>query len=361
LLVVCAESLLGTLDRPPFANAAVMSWRYAAADAVREARRCDVLCFGDSQVQVQVLPRVLQESLGGKAFNLALPAGPPSASFFQLQKALRAGARPRAVVVDFTTHGLVLRAQNQLRAWNELVRWPDAAQIALDTHDLTFFSQLTLARLLPSYRMVLDIRSEVVAALGGRDTGGPGPAGFAAHLRNRKLNQGANVLPHNPDHRSLLEPCDDWLLAEAAQRDPTSEMYMRKFLNLARERQIMVFWLLPPVHPAALAERKRRGTEERYTAFVREVQRHYDNVVLLDARNAGLGRAAFCDLAHLSGRSAATLSKAIGSAMRDSLAAGPSAPHFVSLSIQPIEAQSAEPSRLALRSGESQSDSAGSR
>ena len=69
--------------------------RFAALGAEREASDCEVLCFGDSQVKLGVDPRVIEDSLGVRAFNLAILSAPPPASYFLLRCASRPGPGPR--------------------------------------------------------------------------------------------------------------------------------------------------------------------------------------------------------------------------------------------------------------------------
>ena len=129
-LMVLVELGLGRTHR--FDSDLSESWRIKASAARREALRSDVLCFGDSLVEFGLVPQVFEERLGGKAYNLALHAGAPSASYFLLKHALEGGARPKAVVVDFMPHQVTLNPGHEMirrRAWPELATLGDAVDL----------------------------------------------------------------------------------------------------------------------------------------------------------------------------------------------------------------------------------------
>ena len=75
-------------------------WRFSG-HAANKASRHDVLCFGDSLVNHGVIPLIIEQHLGLKAYNFALSGGQSSTSYFQLRRTLEAGAKPSAVLVDF--------------------------------------------------------------------------------------------------------------------------------------------------------------------------------------------------------------------------------------------------------------------
>ena len=69
-------------------------WWLSGQAARRQDHREAVLCFGSSMVKQGVLPRVVSRPLGKPAYNLAMCAGPPPASYFLLRRARQSGARP---------------------------------------------------------------------------------------------------------------------------------------------------------------------------------------------------------------------------------------------------------------------------
>src|SRR3954447_9395190 len=51
------------------------NWRASGRAASGKAVGCEVLCFGDSQVKLGLLPRVIEQRLGRPAYNLAIVGG----------------------------------------------------------------------------------------------------------------------------------------------------------------------------------------------------------------------------------------------------------------------------------------------
>src|SRR5689334_9446274 len=107
MIVMVAAIEAGLRHRVEFTNGEADQWSMKARVASGMARMSSVLCFGDSLVEFAVLPKVIEGRTHRPAFNLALPAGTPAASYFLLKKSLDSGARPRAIVVDFLPLQLV--------------------------------------------------------------------------------------------------------------------------------------------------------------------------------------------------------------------------------------------------------------
>ena len=144
-------------------------WRRDRQAAASEAAAgAEVLCFGDSLVKTGVTPAALEARLDRPVYNLAALGSPVPASYFLLRRALDAGARPRAIVLDANEPQLWGSPyRNFVAAWAELVNPIEALQLARDDGDLGFFS-LYLTNLLPSVRFRLDLRKAVVGGVAGR-------------------------------------------------------------------------------------------------------------------------------------------------------------------------------------------------
>src|SRR5690242_12777653 len=98
-LVLAAESYVARHDLD-FATLWSANWRHGAAAARREGPKSAVLAFGDSLVKDGVAAPVIEARLGRRAYNLAVFNGQAPASYFLLRRALDAGARPAAVLID---------------------------------------------------------------------------------------------------------------------------------------------------------------------------------------------------------------------------------------------------------------------
>jgi hypothetical protein len=353
LLIILVESAIVRHEQPVFSTNAAMNWRFGGRMAATRAAGCDVLLFGDSQVQFNLLPRALEKWTGRRAFNLALHAGPPPASYFQLRKALASGARPKALVVDFQPNVLGMDPQGQARLFSELLRPDEAVDLAMTAGSMDLLCDTVLGSTLASYRDRHEIRSGILGLLKGQDLGRTARFWLTPLWRNWRYNLGANVFPRNPGHDASV-PDDHWLAPPRWSRHRGSVPFVKKFLDLAAAERITVFWLLPPIHPAVMAERGRKGLEEPFSRFVREVQGRYPNVVVLDARGSGYGREVFADLAHLDVRGATVLSADVAAVLDDFLARSGPIPRWVMLPLyrdDPVDVpvEDIDQSRLALK------------
>lgn len=353
VLIVVVEAAIGLHEQPVFSTNAAMNWRFGGRMARTRAIGCDVLCFGDSQVQFNLLPRAFEKWTGRRAFNLALYAGPPPASYFQLRKALAAGARPKALVVDFQPHVLGMDPKGQARLFSELLRPDEAVDLALTARDPDLLFETVIGGSLASYRDRHEIRAGILGLLRGEDLERTARYWLTPLWRNWRYNLGANIFPRNPGHDTAI-PDDHWLAPPRWSRHRGSVAFVKRFLDLAAAERITVFWLLPPIHPSVMAERERKGLEAPFSRFVREVQGRYPNVVVLDARGSGYGREVFADLAHLDARGAAVLSTDIAAILDAFLARSDPIPRWVELPRYrdcPVEVpvEDIDQSRLALK------------
>jgi hypothetical protein len=337
-LIVAVEQFLAARALEFTGNSVLLDWRTTGrAASSREVRRSEVLCFGDSLVKHGIYPPILEASLGRPAFNLAIPAAPPPASYFLLRRALDAGARPRAVIVD--AHAMLLPSRPGLSAgyWPELLTVRELLELSLVARDSRLFTRAALEIALPSARYREAIRARVCASLRGHRP--PGAELYPVLLRNWRVNRGATVSsPRRPPDAlggsdpDAADPREGpGTVAWFAYRVNT--VYLRKLLDLAAARGVAVFWLLPPTSPTHLARTERSGVDARYTAFVRETQARYANVVVFDGRRAGYRREVFSDLTHLDRRGASALSEAVASFIAPYLSGGvpPRAPRWAEL------------------------------
>ena len=331
-LVACVEAFVGrnSLD---FASGVSEDWRATTRAARVEAREAQVLCFGDSIIKYGLLPTVVEARSGRPTFNLAVTSGGPVPSYFLLRRALEAGARPEAVVIDHSP--LMLREAPSLgprlglRIWSELMSSRDILDLSWSTRDPDLGTLCLLAHALPSIRDRFEIRRNLLAALGG------GSASFrllAPHVwRNWNLNRGGQphprVQPWADDGRAVMDAIcpDSWAI------DPVIDAYTRRFLRLAGDRGIKVFWVIPPMIAAIHARRERSGIAAAYTAYARALQDRHSNLVVVDARPACYEPAVFYDPVHLDRQGASIFSADLAEVLSDSLARGAAAPRWITL------------------------------
>jgi hypothetical protein len=329
MLVAAFEGLVAGRDR--FASDLAESWRYKAVAATRGAARAEVLCFGDSMVEFGVVPAAVDGGGGGRAYNLAVHAGHPAASYALLRRVLEAGGRPRAVVIDVMPQQLVKGplAADLRRAWPELAGPREALALARRGRDPGFFAATMLARALPSFKARHEIRRGLAAALGGR--------GYSAReivrvlRRNWDVNLGAQVMPEPRGGQPAVGPPSPELFPDAPRYDPRTVSYVRRFLRLAGSRGVAVFWLIPPLRPDAQRMLETRGQDTTYTRFVRALQARFPGLTVVDGRHSGYDPALFVDAIHLNRRGALALSRDLAALLDRPPGGGPAGTRWVAL------------------------------
>ena len=298
-------------------------WRQTADAARGTEAKADILCFGDSLMEMGLLPKVIAARTGRPAYNLAIPRGQPASSYYLLRRALRAGARPTAVVVEVAPH--LLRLANngpvEREKWSELLSFTEQFDLARTTRDLDLFIRLTVSRFLPTFRNCHGIR----AAL--RGNGAHALFQAAQYLRNARRNCGAIV--NNPvPSTSLSLPANNphtRALFENFACDPVNSEYLERFVALAEGRGIAVYLLVPPVAVEGQQYAEESGFDAAQTSFVQSLQRRHPGVTVLDARHAGYGRELFLqDLIHLNRFGATVLSDDVAFVLGPSSIDGPS-------------------------------------
>jgi hypothetical protein len=314
LAIVAVVETFVAHDVLDFTDPVSLSWRLAARSARDEAPGREVLCLGDSLVKHAMIPRAIAARSGRSAVNLAVAKGSAPSTFFLFRRALEAGARPAALVVDFKPSILIGGAHHNLRYWQEVLDFREGLELARAARSATLFSRLILGQVLPSVRSRLEIRSNLLAALRGETDVLRGLNRVCR--RNWLLNDGANVAAKNPTYQGELGlDGDRKYLTHSFHCDPLNARYIGRLFDLAAARGIRVYWLLPPLAPALQARREERGAEAGYLAFVRRLQRLHPNVTILDGRHASYDHRLFVDATHLDGQGAYTLSRDVAAAL----------------------------------------------
>lgn len=312
-IVVAVES---SVARRPiaFTESAAFGWTFSNAAARGEAKGAEVLCFGDSLAKHGLLPEVIQERLGVASYNLAVPAATAPAHYYLLRRALDAGARPRAVVVDFMPGMLAGPPDFAARNWPELLTTAEALDLAASWRNPRFFVETTLSTLLPTARARWEVGRHLRAALEGKSD----PLATTNRMlhRNWSIHRGAQYTQDNPAWGG--EPTESDHAKHLSDRfwcHPINRAYVGRFLALAGSRGIRVYWLLPPVSPKIQGRRLASGADAKYTRFVRDMARDHSGVVVLDARSSAYDHTKFVDPIHLTGKGAVALTSDVADAI----------------------------------------------
>jgi hypothetical protein len=273
-------------------------------------KTCEVLCVGDSILQFGAIPRAFEQCLRRSAYNLSIAGGQPPGSYFMLRRALSAGARPAAIVVDFKACLIAMPPRENRRMWVEVLTLAECAEIGLAQGDATELASILLCKLIPSYKARQEIRSFVLALLYGERP--PSHVAVAQFLRNANVNKGAVVA--SDSFRAPWRPqevIEREFLPDTWDIDPVNAHYIRRLLELADSRHIPVFWVLGPIRAELQIKRDAKGLEAAYVRRVNEFCARFPNLYVIDARHAGFPDTAFWDPMHLDRSGALALSCAV--------------------------------------------------
>ncbi len=289
-----------------YLDPASLSWRLAADAARDEAPGCRVLCVGDSLVKHGVIPAIVEAGTGRRTANLAVARGPAPATYFLLRRALDAGARPDAVVLDFKPSVLIGGPRHNLRSWQEILSAREALELTLEGGAGPSWPRSRLGRLLPSFRSRHEVRGHILAAL----RGDPSPLRLTNRMcrRNWLVNDGANVAARNPAFRGAPGPNEKAPISDRWYCQRVNAAYRPPHPRPGLAHGIRVYWLLPPISPWLQARREATGAEAGYLRLVRSSQARHPNLTIVDGRHSGYDHTVFVDTTHLDGQGAAVLS-----------------------------------------------------
>ncbi len=327
-------------------------WRHTGKAARTQAPESEILCFGDSLVKFGVLPAVVEARTGRRTYNLAVALGQTPSSYFLLRRALRAGSRPSALLVDATPHLLreSPRAPQHLRQWPEMLGTAEMLDLAWTARDPDFLAAMAVAKLLPSLRARQEVRGAVLDAL----RGGPSRRRFLAaqFWRNTRVNRGANAMPGGPPNVDCAGACRT--LYSHFGCDPVNAAYLDRFLALADARGIPVFWVITPLSTEMQQLCERSGFDAAHTAFVEGLRRRFPNLTVLDGRRSRYGQSLHTDdPVHLNHLGASAFTADLAPFLARFLTGGDT-PRWVSLPPyharpEPIPIEDVDESGLALR------------
>jgi hypothetical protein len=335
------------------------SWEAALQASTEPEARAQILCFGDSLIKLGIVPRILEARLGQSAYNLAVLGGQPPTSDILFRRVLDRGHSPRAVVVNFSPLLLGLDPRVNVAWWAGLIRSRDRIELALRSRDarvaLSLFVHGTIAS--------LSSRSGFRAALGlgpfegeERDDADL----LNAMLRNWNRNRGAQVAPRPfvPIGGPLPRPGDasgwTWL------PQPVHAEFVVRFLTLAQDRGIPVYWIIPPAEEVWLERNERVGTVVAYRRYVQGLVSRFAILTVLDMQYVRWDRGMFRDPIHLNRDGAVRLTVAVADAIANTRGGQDVARRWIPLTdVQAVASQlyddlleDLDQSRLAASQGE---------
>ena len=315
--VIVVETFVAR-HRLDLTDTASLTWVMSGKAAASEARGSEILCAGDSLAKHGLLPRVIAWRTGRPTYNLAAAGASAPTTYFLLKRAIESGARPSAVVVDFTPNLQAGRPQFQRRAWQEYLSPSEWLDLASVDRNPSFIAVTAVGALIPSVRARNEVRTSILSALRGKID--PLPEENRVVQRNVDLNLGAVLATRNLAFKGEVGPeVHKALMSDVWVTSRVNVTYIHRILDMTAKHNIAVFWLLPPTSPAHLARRVQSGTDAKHTQFVRSMQGAYPHVVVVDGRGSGYGADLFVDAIHLDGRGATTLSTDVAAILNDRL------------------------------------------
>lgn len=316
------------------------SWTISGDAARVEAPGRELLAFGDSLMKHGLQPLVVEPRLEMSSYNLAAPAAPAPVTYFLLRRALDAGATPRAILIDFAPDILTGGPEESRRNWPELLTTREWLELVWDNSDLEFLADSAIDRILPSRRARHELRSGTLAALGGGSTSQRDQS--LDHLDHWQRSRGGHLAPKNPLFTGVVTDDEHkLLLSQGFWSHRLNELYLRKFIDLTGQREIPVYWVLPPVSPALQARRTATGADQRYTQFVRSLAVEHPHVTVLDARLSSYPHDHFVDPRHLDRDGAITLSTDIALVLERQWSGVPCPPWVHLPLFRPVPAEAA--------------------
>lgn len=317
-LVVAVEGFAKRHERDLFLKVDAWTWEQTKRRAEGDGRQAQVVCLGDSLVQVGVAAPVVETVTGKTTCNLAISGGQAASSYFLLRRLLDAGGRPDALVLDLFPRHLQTSPLEGLDPWVDLARPADVVDLARTGRDGEALGRIALAKLVPTVRARPEIRASVYAAWHGVDqTDRRHVPPFLR--RNLKVNHGGLLCPAPTELKNDLEAWSRKYFPGDWTCHPTHEVYLQRLLTLAETRRIPVFWLLPPMLPEMQQRCEQSGFDARHLEFVRSYQARYANVTVLDGRHAQYESHLFFDPHHLARDGAAVFSADVAQAVRRTL------------------------------------------
>lgn len=338
----------GFVSRSPWTGSLGWSWR-SSREVVDGVRDCRVLLFGDSQVKVGIQGDLLQRQLGEPVYNLAVLRAHPAASAMLLRRALDAGARPEAVILDAFPGILTDHPRMNGAEWAELLDTRGWFELLRDTPDPQLVARAMGHWLIPSVDARWSIRPVIAAALAGQ----PDPSRLLVERRERLLRRGSIAV--RASGLPLQEALPD-LPAGAGKKSgwwrvrPENLNALRRFCTLAKTHDIHVYWLWPTQSPDTQARRETLRLDEPFEVMVRRLQDEFPNLTVLDVRRAGLEATDFYDPGHLNDQGAEALTNAVALALTtDRKEEGervPSGDRWLALRVRPAAAVALRPDSL---------------
>lgn len=266
----------------------------------------DIQLHGDSVAQGGLLAGEVLSQLpeSTRVFNAAMQGTGPEFTYYLLQRQIRSGRVPRAIVLAHSPHTYVTERMGILAgAFLDVRDLPDA--LLRGEH---FFD--TLYGVLCRLSFTLRHREEIESVVKGKrralaEWNEPLPtAEFVLEdlASDTTTPEQRREAVHSPVHAVFRRPFAP---------DPGERRYLARTLALARSRGITVYWFTMPEHPAVAAIRDSTGFTRDYGRFVDSLAAAGE-VVPLELTHPVWPAEDFADHSHLVFESSQRVSRELG-------------------------------------------------
>jgi hypothetical protein len=347
VLIVAAERFVVGHDLD-YTDMGALNWSYSKRAAVSEARKSGILSLGSSTLKFGIVSRVIESGTGRPTFDLAMCGSDMAANYFVLRRALEAGARPAAVLIDChiaqDTQSDPEVLYRPIRNWPEVLSVRDTLDLGWTARDARFLATVLVSRLFPSYKARFAIRASVLAALRGGSSSASSANRWARD--NWRRNRGSFLIEKNPEYEAkhrgeTVQARPQELPADAPGDNLPDGTYARRFLDLAAAHKIRVFYLLPPLPPDQRDVMIRNGSDLKSTRFARTIQGYHPDLVVIDGRRSSYPSDTFIDDAHMNAQGARVFSAEVASVVKRHLSGTAPEPRWVTL--PPYSASDTQP------------------
>lgn len=344
------------------ATGQVLGMHFAMDAAKHNAPGASVLIFGDSVVKCGIMPTEAERVLGPdlRVYNLAVAGTPTPIGWSIYQRAIAAGAKPKAVILGCLN--LTGNPRGHATDFAEVLTPAETIELSVVSRDATLWGKATAAMLFPSLRYRTAIRIVALETLlrgtgfeekipGAHTIPGRDVGVWTLRAWGEQGGVGANPADLKPVDKQGLGKIDERVEREVINRPwavHAAFLYYLKQIALdASSRGSKVFLLVPPIHPLAQAQRDRNGFDAHHTKNLRGILEKIPGIVLVDARRTGYPAEDFHDAVHLNVRGATRLTTELARLVQTRLSETSTGPQWVTLPRhQPVDAA---PSQLAIQ------------
>jgi hypothetical protein len=299
-----------------------LSWNTSITAADGPEARAEVLCLGDSLIKLGILPRVLEDRVGARAYNLAVLGGQAPSSYFLLRRVLEKGIRPQGLLVDFSEDLLSAAPARNPTCWADAVGSGQSLELAWHSHDPALAISAGLHWLLP--RWCDQNHKQPILGRAFESSAADDPRVFD---RNWRFNRGAQVAPRAFVPAKSVQ----WENGQSWQPHPANAFYVDQLLRMAQAGKIPVFWILTPVTFGRREWLVQSGVHAIYRQFIAERLHAYACLTVLDGQRLFDDELAFRDPIHVNRDGAVRLTLAVAAAIKPRLIGEVSAPRWVDL------------------------------